>query len=600
MASRKRLEAGIVWPPESDASAVGMRAPLPDNESHRLAALHRYAILDTPPEPVLDDLARLAAQVCRTPMAAVGLVDAERLWFKARVGIDRAETPRDGSFCAHAILSPHVMVVADAAQDPRFSDSPLVGAARGLRFYAGWPLVSPDGHALGTLCVLDREPRGLCVQQIAALGVLSRAAMGLIDARRGGASRAPETASENEARLRAMLDGAGDAIALHETDGRFLEVNRRACESLGYTRDELLQLSVGDVDVEWPRDRVLEASGALAHGQIVTGAGTHRRRDGSSFPVEVRVSLVVLGGRKLMAAVARDVTERALSEAALVESERRYRVLFESTPAFTCTHDLAGRLLTVNPAAAHALGFEPADLAGRLIPELMAPAFGRRFQDYLRALGTRRVASGTLSVVTRNGSKRLWRYRSVLQQEGGTEPYVIGCAEDVTELMRLASEHKQRALTDPLTGIANRRAGEEALARESARAARHRLPLAVALFDVDRFKALNDRHGHGAGDRALREIARLLQGAMRSSDHLVRWGGEEFLAILPGEPFADALIVAERARRIVESSDLTARLGITISAGVAELMAGEAPAEALRRADAALYRAKAAGRNRVR
>lgn len=154
-------------------------------EADRLAALHRYRILDTEPEARFDDLALLATQVCGTPMALISLVDRDRQWFKARVGVSAPQTPRDIAFCARAIEQDDLFVVPDALQDARFRDNPLVRADPHIRFYAGAPLVTADGHALGTICVLDREPRVLTDGQRAALEALQRQVIAQLELRLG-------------------------------------------------------------------------------------------------------------------------------------------------------------------------------------------------------------------------------------------------------------------------------------------------------------------------------------------------------------------------------------------------------------------------------
>ena len=147
-----------------------IRPGRPDDEGRRQATLDAYRILDSPPETAYDDLVRIASAVCDTPMAVVSLVDRDRQWFKARVGVDAEETTRDESFCAHAILTPDVTtVVPDTLRDPRFHDHPLVTGDAGVRFYAGAPLRAADGAALGTVCVLDRRPRHLTAEMRAAL-----------------------------------------------------------------------------------------------------------------------------------------------------------------------------------------------------------------------------------------------------------------------------------------------------------------------------------------------------------------------------------------------------------------------------------------------
>ncbi|APP84571.1 sensor domain-containing diguanylate cyclase [Xanthomonas hortorum pv. vitians] len=159
-------------------------ARMPANEDDRLAALHDYQILDTAPEPSYDEFTAIAAAVCRTPMALISLIDTQRQWFKSRIGMQPRETPRDLSFCAHAILEPdQVMEVGDTHLDARFVDNALVTGEPQIRFYAGAPLLTSDGIALGTLCVLDRTPRRLSVAERDALKALARQVVTTIELR---------------------------------------------------------------------------------------------------------------------------------------------------------------------------------------------------------------------------------------------------------------------------------------------------------------------------------------------------------------------------------------------------------------------------------
>jgi GAF domain-containing protein len=158
--------------------------PIPPDEKQRLRDLRRYEVLDTSPDESLDHLAQLAAHICQTPIALISLVDADRQWFKARVGLDISETPRDIALCAHAIMDRRLFEVPDLRQDERFADNPLVVTEPGIRFYAGEPLVTPDNHAIGTLCVIDRVPRKLSAEQEGALRVLARQVMAQFELRR--------------------------------------------------------------------------------------------------------------------------------------------------------------------------------------------------------------------------------------------------------------------------------------------------------------------------------------------------------------------------------------------------------------------------------
>jgi GAF domain-containing protein len=194
-----------------------LKAPIPVDEAARLEKLNRYNILDSAAEQEFDDITLLASQICQTPISLISLVDADRQWFKSRLGIEATQTDRDSAFCGHAIVNDGLFVVADASKDVRFLDNPFVTRSPNIRFYAGVPLkTSRDGSAVGTLCVIDTVPRVLSSEQSRSLEALGRQVVSLLNLRRAIADSvaaekfAPRTSrfwTRRETLLRSIVHG---------------------------------------------------------------------------------------------------------------------------------------------------------------------------------------------------------------------------------------------------------------------------------------------------------------------------------------------------------------------------------------------------------
>ncbi len=262
------------------------------NEKERLAALRALEILDTNPEPEFDELVGLASAICETPMSVISLLDSDRQWFKAQVGMKDRETPRAVAFCDHAIRQPELFIVEDARQDERFAVNPLVTGGPFLRFYAGIPVTGPDGHALGTLCVLDSKPRTLTAGQKAALRILAsqvNAKLELRDQRRKleealrVAEEAQRKARESEARFRTFMDHAPLISFVKNERGELLYYNQQFAEAFKIDGDSWLGKTAFDLFPEkyaenYQRDdqevlrsgvaRVIEESSQNSLGEI--------------------------------------------------------------------------------------------------------------------------------------------------------------------------------------------------------------------------------------------------------------------------------------------------------------------------------------------
>ncbi len=259
-----------------------MKAALPGNELTRLAHLHSLNILDTAREQTYDDIVQLATLICDVPIALVSLVDRDRQWFKSCIGLSASETPRDLAFCSHAILHPdNLLVVEDTTLDPRFSDNPLVQGEPHIRFYAGAPLVSAEGYAFGTLCVIDRVTRRLLPEQVNALRLLARQVIQLLELR-----EANQALQLSQQKLVTLYNQAPVGIALNSLDGAFVDFNPEFTQLTGYSAGEIRQLANADITPdEYLLSDAYELQQVIATGRYGPYEKQYRAKDGSLIPV---------------------------------------------------------------------------------------------------------------------------------------------------------------------------------------------------------------------------------------------------------------------------------------------------------------------------
>lgn len=354
-------------------------ACLPEYEVERIEALRRYEILDTPAESVFDSIVELAAYLCRTPVAAISLVDEQRQWFKASTGLNMRETSRDVAFCAHAILQDEPLLVPDARQDVRFADNPLVTASPNIRFYAGVPLVTPDGYPLGTLCVIDYVPRELERQQLDALQTLAVQVMAQMELRlsRGRYQYAGLPQAAAMRKLSIALNQTDEAIALTDLDAHYTYVNPAFSRLFGYAPEELLGQHIS---LLMPDQAVSGASAeqaidaALEHGEF-HGEVMRQTRCGRVIPVLLKV--VLFRDERMQAggyvATMTDLSEIKRVEGELRASERQLQDMFEHAPLGMATLALDGSFLRVNRALCNIVGYAREELTGIRFSDITHP-----------------------------------------------------------------------------------------------------------------------------------------------------------------------------------------------------------------------------------
>lgn len=339
--------------------------PIPADEAERLAALERENVLDTPPDSDITDIAKVASVLCETPIAIVTLVDSRRQWFKAQIGIEGSETPREVSFCGHTILGRDVFVVPDAHVDERFADNPLVTGAPEVRFYAGAPLVTDSGHALGALCVIDSRPRQLSEAQIDGLRALSRQVISSFALRRTvrqvevEAQRARAATTEARSFFTLNLD----LLCIARMDGTIKDLNPAWSLVLGYSEDELRARGV--VSIMHPDDRAASAARGQSHREGVAPPVARVRllhADGHYVPFDIRS--VADREQGLVYVVARDVSDH-------VRIEERTRRILDASASGMLLVESGGHITYANAAAAALLGEAAEALRGVSLAELL-------------------------------------------------------------------------------------------------------------------------------------------------------------------------------------------------------------------------------------
>ena len=403
-----------------------MKAPLPPNESARLSALRQYHVLDTAPEKAFDELTQLAAQICQTPMASLTFIDQERQWHKSNFGIEVSEVSRDISFCAHTVERGDLLVVSDPQHDERFADNPFVAGDEGLRFYAGMPLVTPEGLSVGSLCVFDTVPHQLAPAQLEALRILGHQAVAQLELRpdiseqdaaanaatsgalpasqsrkqrleqrREERARAAHELQRADARYRDLFEAVAEGILLVDAQSGLIEDCSASLNDILGKALPLLNRRIWQIEILQPlfpseRKWALVRQTLSETGHICVPEIALTAFDGRQIWVEFRAHLYrnQSEGRPMVRAHLRDVTQNKLDRDALRAQERHSAMLLQLSLNAIVIINREGAITEWNPAAEKLFGRTReqalgADLAGIIIPPALR---GRHRESFARHL----------------------------------------------------------------------------------------------------------------------------------------------------------------------------------------------------------------------
>lgn len=441
-------------------------APIADNEAERLAALIATGLLDSEHEAVFDAIVALAATICCVPMAAISLIDRDRQWFKASVGLNVGETPREDAFCAYTILSPQPLEVDDACADIRFRDNRLVLGEPHIRFYAGVPLTTVDGLALGALCVIDREPRQLDAQQWQSMQHLARVAERLVAAR---------SRSLQQEQFIARITDAMPALILYldsEECVRF--ANAELARRFGTNAAALLGRSFRDIcgndlyaEVE-PQLREAQRGKDVAFegSRRVRGVDTYYRTHYLPDPASADAIHGVF-------ALTFDITAQRTAEVTARIAENRLRLIADNIPAAVSIIDCAHVYRYNNAAYEQVTGRPLAEITDHPVSAVHGEGVYAQIRPSLDRALAGNSCEFELLMPEADGAHFLRGSFIPKRDEGGHVVGVFGLILDQTELKLAEDRLRRMAEFDSLTGLPNRSRLYHEIAASSARARRH-------------------------------------------------------------------------------------------------------------------------------
>ncbi len=441
-----------------------LKPHLPSNEADRLRLLESLNILDTPPEERFDRLTRIAQHILQVPITLVSLLDAERQWFKSRQGLNAPETPREISFCGHAILGTGTMIVPDAMADARFADNPLVIEEPKIRFYAGAPLRLSNGLALGTLCGIDYKPRQVSPEQLAALQDLAQCVIAEIEQNQHQKSMIDLLLVQ--ARYVSIIESSANAVISTTMDGSITSWNPASERLFGYSAEEVMGQSVQKI---LARDQISEEKAhleRLRRGEhIAPFESTYLTKEGRSVAVAVHYS-PILDSQDIVIGVSQimdDISQKKQTEAALEKSTQLVHSIVGTVVDGIITINEQGTILSFNTAAERLFGYHAQEIIGtnvkQLMPEPYASAHDGYLSRYLTTHKSRIIGIGREVIGLRKDDSTFPMDLAVSEMRHVDQTLFVGIVRDITDrkqMERMKSEFVSTVsheLRTPLTSI---------------------------------------------------------------------------------------------------------------------------------------------------
>lgn len=583
---------------------------VPTNEAERLKRLRELNVVDSTPEAIFHSIAQLASDIAEVEIAAVSLIDHDRQWFKASVGLDHIkEISRADTFCASTILNQHLLEVEDATLIPTYVTQPLVTYPPNVRFYAGAPLTLCGDLNVGTLAVMDQTPKTLSHLQKKLLRGLAKLAVEALLVRES----AQNDLNKESGKLAVIVQSSEDGILTKTLDDIVTTWNPSAAKMFGYSADEMIGQSINCL---LPADKLEEArflSSQLKQQINIQHYETqYLHKTGRVLNVAISLSCIKNAEGELVeiSEIIRDITLQKHQQKEQQLEHELLRVTMDSIGDAVLTTDAYGRVRYLNPVAEQLTGWRSEEAIGQSSAIVFNIYDEKTRMPCLNpvdiCLAEDRLVSLVDQTVLINRQGYEYGVEETVSPIHDEDNQILGAVmvfHDVSEQRKLANEMTYRASHDVLTGLANRSEFEQQLKRFVNNNRMTDQMHALMFIDLDRFKIVNDQCGHAAGDLMLKQVASIMQTCVRSSDMLARFGGDEFAIILRKCDTEKSLNIANKiCHSIADYRFEHEGRFFEIGASIGLVMINtswESEAKLLQAADSACYQAKRAGRNRV-